>query len=70
MAENNNTQNNNTESRDWAGGAFMALIVLFFFGLFKGLPVIGWALWVAAFLGLFVACMGRNNTTTTNNNSQ
>ncbi|MHB9861999.1 hypothetical protein [Streptomyces sp. YIM S03343] len=42
-----------------AGGIFAALIVLFIFGFFVGLPPIGWALLVAAFVGLWVATAGQ-----------
>lgn len=38
-----------------AGGLFAALIFLFIFGFFVGLPLIGWVLLVAAFIGLWVA---------------
>jgi hypothetical protein len=38
-----------------AGGIFAALIVVFVFGFFVGLPPIGWVLLVAAFVGLWVA---------------
>lgn len=39
---------------NWAGGMFAFLIVLFIFGFFVGLPVIGWAVLLAAFVGLWV----------------
>ena len=38
-----------------AGGLFAALIFLFVFGFFIGLPLMGWVLLVAAFVGLWVA---------------
>jgi type III secretory pathway component EscV len=42
-----------------AGGFFAALIVVFVFGFFVGLPVIVWVLLVAAFVGLWVATAGK-----------
>lgn len=42
-----------------AGGLFAALIVVFIFGFFVGLPVIGWLFLVAAFIGLWVATAGQ-----------
>lgn len=42
-----------------AGGIFAALIVVFVFGFFIGLPIIAWVLLVAAFIGLWVATAGR-----------
>jgi hypothetical protein len=42
-----------------AGGIFAALIVVFIFGFFVGLPIIGWVLLVAAFVGLWVATVGQ-----------
>lgn len=42
-----------------AGGIFAALIVVFIFGFFVGLPVIVWVLLVAAFVGLWVATAGQ-----------
>lgn len=41
------------------GGFFAALIVIFVFGFFIGLPVIVWILLVAAFVGLWVATAGK-----------
>lgn len=38
-----------------AGGLFAMLIVLFLFGVFVGLPLVGWGLLFAAFVGLWVA---------------
>lgn len=38
-----------------AGGLFAMLIVLFLFGFFVGLPLVGWGLLLAAFVGLWVA---------------
>ena len=40
------------------GGIFAALIVVFIFGFFVGLPIIVWVLLVAAFVGLWVATAG------------
>lgn len=40
-------------------GIFAGLIVMFLFGLFIGLPIIGWFLLIAAFVGLFVATSKR-----------
>lgn len=42
-----------------AGGFFAALIVIFVFGFFIGLPVIVWVLLAAAFVGLWVATAGK-----------
>lgn len=42
-----------------AGGIFAALIVVFIFGFFVGLPVLGWVLLAAAFVGLWVATAGQ-----------
>lgn len=42
-----------------AGGMFAALIVVFIFGFFAGLPVYGWVLLVALFIGLWVATAGQ-----------
>ncbi|MBL1083448.1 hypothetical protein JK359_15940 [Streptomyces actinomycinicus] len=42
-----------------AGGIFAALIVVFIFGFFVGLPVIVWVLLAAAFVGLWVATAGQ-----------
>lgn len=42
-----------------AGGLFAALIVLFIFGFFIGLPIVVWALLAAAFVGLWVATAGQ-----------
>lgn len=42
-----------------AGGFFAALIVVFVFGFFVGLPVIVWILLIAAFAGLWVATAGK-----------
>ena len=44
---------------DAASGLFAALIVVFIFGFFVGLPVFAWVLLVAAFVGLWVATAGR-----------
>lgn len=41
------------------GGLFAALIVIFVYGFFAGLPVIVWVLLVAAFIGLWVATAGQ-----------
>ncbi|MFC8262682.1 hypothetical protein ACFUNF_34990 [Streptomyces sp. NPDC057291] len=41
------------------GGTFAALIFLFIFGFFVGLPVFAWVLLVAAFIGLWVATAGK-----------
>jgi hypothetical protein len=41
------------------GGIFAALIVIFVYGSFAGLPVIVWVLLVAAFIGLWVATAGQ-----------
>ncbi|MGY4902587.1 hypothetical protein [Streptomyces sp. 900116325] len=41
------------------GGIFAALIFLFIFGFFVGLPVFAWVLLVAAFIGLWVATSGK-----------
>ena len=40
---------------NYAGGLFAMLIVLFLFGVFVGLPLVGWGLLFAAFVGLWVA---------------
>lgn len=40
---------------NWAGGAFAFLVILFLFGMFVGLPIVGWGLLFAAFVGLWVA---------------
>jgi cell division protein FtsX len=37
------------------GGVFAAMIFLFVFGFFVGLPIIVWVFLVAAFIGLWVA---------------
>jgi hypothetical protein len=42
-----------------AGGIFAALIVVFIFGFFVGLPIIVWVLLIAAFVGLWVATAGQ-----------
>ena len=42
-----------------AGGIFAALIVVFIFGFFVGLPIIVWVLLAAAFVGLWVATAGQ-----------
>ncbi|MET7713771.1 hypothetical protein [Streptomyces sp. NPDC005407] len=42
-----------------AGGLFAALIVVFVYGFFAGLPIIGWVLLGAAFIGLWVATAGK-----------
>ncbi|MDQ0809771.1 putative membrane protein YccC [Streptomyces sp. B3I7] len=44
-----------------AGGIFAALIIVFTFGFFIGLPVIVWVLLVAAFVGLWVATAGQRD---------
>lgn len=41
------------------GGIFAALIVIFVYGFFAGLPVFGWLALVAAFVGLWVATAGQ-----------
>lgn len=41
------------------GGLFAALIVIFVYGFFAGLTVLGWVLLVAAFIGLWVATVGQ-----------
>ncbi|MER5896918.1 hypothetical protein [Streptomyces sp. NPDC001876] len=41
------------------GGIFAALIAVFIFGFFVGLPVFVWVLLVAAFIGLWVATAGQ-----------
>ncbi|MFF3359530.1 hypothetical protein ACFYWN_44815 [Streptomyces sp. NPDC002917] len=41
------------------GAIFAALIVVFIFGFFVGLPVFAWVLLVAAFIGLWVATAGK-----------
>ncbi|MER7811768.1 hypothetical protein [Streptomyces sp900116325] len=41
------------------GGIFAALIGVFIFGFFVGLPVFAWVLLVAAFIGLWVAAAGK-----------
>ena len=48
-----------TTKSDVPAGVFAALIVLFLFGMFIGLPLVVWALLVAAFVGLFVATSKR-----------
>ncbi|MEU8829305.1 hypothetical protein [Streptomyces sp900116325] len=42
------------------GGIFAALIFLFIFGFFVGLPVFAWVLLIAAFIGLWVATAGKH----------
>ena len=44
---------------DVATGFFAGLIVLLLFGFFVGLPVVVWALLIAALVGLFVATSKR-----------
>lgn len=45
----------NGNRSDVPTGLFAGLIVMFLLGFFVGLPVIGWFLLIAAFVGLFVA---------------
>lgn len=51
----NGTENKN----DVAVGLFAGLIVMLLFGFFVGLPILGWFLLIAAFVGLFVATGAR-----------
>lgn len=44
-----------TQRLNIAGGLFAAIIFLFLFGMFIGLPVIVWVFLIAAFIGLWVA---------------
>lgn len=51
----------NGTKNDVAVGLFAGLIVMFLFGFFVGLPLIGWFLLIAAFVGLFVATGARRS---------
>lgn len=45
----------NTPRLNLTGGVFAALVFLFIFGFFVGLPIIVWVFLVAALIGLWVA---------------